>query len=227
MIVRSRIKPKIKPLKHHKKSIIRTDSDPKIAYLTFDDGPNEYTEQILDVLKEYDAKATFFMLKPHILEHPYTAMRIVREGHAIGLHGVTHRAELFYASKESVIEEFNDTRNTLRAVTGKDTRLVRTPYGSIPHMRPSYFDEVERWGYLLWDWNVDSRDWKYRDYRSVRAVKRRVRKLRHRGRRPVILMHDRLETAELLRDIIEYLQEHDYRLDKLDETLKPIRLKTL
>ncbi|WP_152394453.1 polysaccharide deacetylase family protein [Paenibacillus guangzhouensis] len=227
MNVRSQIKPGIKRIQRHKPSAIRSSSNPRIAYLTFDDGPNEYTEQILDVLKAYDASATFFMLKPHILQHANTAMRIVREGHAVGLHGVTHRAELFYASKESVIEEFNDTRYTLRAVTGKDTQLVRTPYGSILHMKPSYFDEVERWGYLLWDWNVDSRDWKYRDDRSVRAVKRRVRALRRSGKDPVILMHDRPETAELLKDIIAYLYEHGYRLNKLDETLKPVRLKSI
>jgi len=227
MTVRSRRKPGTKLIRRHKQRAIRSSSNPRIAYLTFDDGPNEYTEQILDVLKAYDAYATFFMLKPHILQHANTAMRIVREGHAVGLHGVTHRAELFYASKESVIEEFNDTRNTLRAVSGTDTHLVRTPYGSIPHMKPSYFDELERWGYRLWDWNVDSRDWKYRDDRSVRAVKRRVRALRQRGTNPVILMHDRPETAELLKDIVAYLYEHGYRLDKLDETLKPIRLKSI
>lgn len=209
-----------KPRAHSRKS----RPVPKTAYLTFDDGPNLVTNLILDVLARNKVKGTFFMLEPLIRRFPKTVRRMVREGHAVGLHGVTHKVSQFYASKQSVIREFNDTRNTLKKVTGKDTVLVRTPYGSLPHMRPSYFKAVRHTGYRLWDWNVDSRDWKHRNERLVYLVKKGVLELEKSGSRPVILMHDLPVTARLLPRIIRFLKNRDYRLKKLDSSLTPVQL---
>lgn len=197
----------------------------KDAYLTFDDGPNEATKLILDILARYKVVGTFFMLEPQIRSFPETACRIISEGHAAGLHGVTHKVSKFYASSKSVIREMNTTRKTLIRVTGMDTVLIRTPYGSVPHMKDSYYKAVKRAGYKLWDWNVDSKDWKYPDIRLVDLVKTQVNKIDQSGDTPIILLHDRPETAQLLPKIIDFLIKRGYQLKSLNASLTPITRK--
>lgn len=195
----------------------------KVAYLTFDDGPRHATKKILDTLARHNAIGTFFMLEPAIRRFPALVRRIVHEGHAIGLHGVTHRKEEFYASKKSVIDEFNQTRETLKKTSGKITDLVRTPYGSRPYLKPSFVRAIRNSGYQLWDWNVDSKDWKYKSERSVKLVIKQVKHLEKSKVRPVILMHDLKETARFLPQIITYLKERGYILEKLDSSLRPVQ----
>ncbi|WP_019120429.1 polysaccharide deacetylase family protein [Brevibacillus massiliensis] len=199
----------------------------RTAYLTFDDGPNEATELILDTLARHQAEATFFMLEPQIRRFRDTARRIIRDGHAAGLHGVTHREKQFYASERSILRELNKTRKTLRRVTGEVTVLVRTPYGSIPHMKPSYLEAVRRAGYQVWDWNVDSLDWKYRDARLVEQVIKRVNRLENAASSPplVILLHDLPETARLLPEIIRFMKGRGYLLKRLEPWLEPVRIR--
>lgn len=196
-----------------------------MAYLTFDDGPNQATKLILDVLARYKVVGTFFLLEPQIRQFKKITRRILNEGHSVGLHGVTHNAKLFYASSRSVIREMNKTRKTLKSVTGTDSTLIRTPYGSVPYMKRSYFKDVKRAGYKLWDWNLDSLDWKYRDNRFVSLVKRKIKMMDKQGFTPVILLHDRFETAQRLPKIIDFLIRHGYSLKRLESSLKPITLK--
>jgi peptidoglycan/xylan/chitin deacetylase (PgdA/CDA1 family) len=202
-------------------SIVQMESS-KIAYLTFDDGPNYATEQILNILAHYNATGTFFMLEPHIRQFPNTVRRMLYEGHALGLHGVSHKVDEFYASWHSVIQELDLTRIRIQQVTGTDTVLVRTPYGSMPHLKRSQFKAIEQKGYRLWDWNVDSLDWKYKNDYSVSLVKKNVRRLDKSRVNPVILLHDLKETAQFLPKIILFLKKRGYRLDKLDSSLKPL-----
>lgn len=210
-----------KPDKTHQ-FIKRTNSF-KVAYLTFDDGPSKATKKILDTLAQYDAVGTFFMLEPNIRRFPALVRRIVDEGHGIGLHGVTHIKEKFYASKQSVIDEFNQTRTTLQKTSGIITDLVRTPYGSRPNLRKSFAKAIRDSGYQLWDWNVDSKDWKYRSEQSVRLVMKQVKQLEKSKVSPVILMHDLKETAGFLPQILTYLKERGYTLKKLNSSLKPVQ----
>lgn len=202
-------------------SILPTE-DSKIAYLTFDDGPNSVTEQILNILARYNAVGTFFMLEPHIVRFPNTVRRMLDEGHALGLHGVSHKVNEFYASRHSVVQEFDLTRIRIQQITGTDTVLVRTPYGSMPHLKRTQFKAIEQAGYRLWDWNVDSLDWKYKNDYSVSLVKKHVRRLDKSRVSPVILMHDLKETAQLLPKVILFLKKRGYQLDKLDSSLMPL-----
>lgn len=199
-------------------------SSKKIAYLTFDDGPNPATRMILDILARSKVLATFFMLEPGIRRYSKIVQRMVDEGHAIGLHGVTHEASKFYASKRSVIREFKINQQTLNRITGMNTVLVRTPYGSNPYMKPSYLKAVKQAGYRLWDWNADSLDWKYRDERLVKRIQKKVLQLEKKAINPVILMHDLPDTARYLPRIIHFLVKRGYSLEKLDSSLKPVLL---
>jgi peptidoglycan/xylan/chitin deacetylase (PgdA/CDA1 family) len=195
----------------------------KIAYLTFDDGASPYTNQILDDLDEYDAKATFFMLEPNMRKHPDAVKRIVKDGHMPAMHGVTHQVKKYYASQTSVVNEMVAGQQRIKTLTGADTSLIRTPYGSAPYMKKEYMRAVKNAGFTLWDWNVDSLDWKYRDARFVNTVKQEVTALEKKNVSPVILMHDRKETMKYLPQVLKFLKDRGYQFKTLDDTLKPIQ----
>jgi len=195
----------------------------KIAYITFDDGASPHTMGLLDVLKEYDVEATFFMLEPNMRRYPEAVKRLVKEGHMPAMHGVTHQVKKYYASRTSVVSEMTAGQKTIQKLTGAETWLIRTPYGSAPYMKKDYMKAVKDAGFTLWDWNVDSLDWKYRDARYVDTVKKEVLGLEKKNISPVILMHDRKETLKYLPQVLKFLKDRGYQFKTLDETLKPIQ----
>ena len=195
----------------------------KIAYITFDDGASPNTMGILDVLEEYDVEATFFMLEPNMRRYPDAVKRLVKEGHMPAMHGVTHQVKKYYASRTSVVSEMAAGQKTIKKLTGEETWLIRTPYGSAPYMKKDYMKAVKEAGFTLWDWNVDSLDWKYRDARYVNTVKKEVLGLEKHNISPVILMHDRKETLKHLPQVLKFLKDRGYQFKTLDETLKPIQ----
>lgn len=197
----------------------------KVAYLTFDDGPTRYTALIMNILAEYGAKATFFMLEPQMEKNTEILHRMKREGYAFGLHGVTHNYKEFYKSSESALTEMNTAQAKLHELTGLKTFLVRTPYGSKPYMKPAYMEAAQMAGYKIWDWNVDSKDWFYKDERMVSKTIEQVMALEQRGVQPVILFHDMEKTVEFLPQVLEYLTNNGYSLEALDAGMKPVQLK--
>lgn len=196
----------------------------KVAYLTIDDGPTEVEHELLDLLASYNAKATFFMLEPNMKKYPDAVKRIVAEGHVPALHGVTHNAKKFYRSKETVLNEMNQAQKTLEKITGYRTTLIRTPYGSSPKMTPEYKRAVKENGYQMWDWNVDSRDWKYRDVSFVAYSIQQIEKLAKKGEDPIILIHSKRSTVEHLPKLLDYLVEQGYSFEVLDASLEPYQL---
>ena len=102
----------------------------KRVYLTFDDGPSDNTEEILDILKKYDVKATFFVVG-NTSEHGQELLkRIVEEGHSIGIHSYSHKYSAIYDSEESFFEDFNKISDYIYDVTGVRTQICRLPGGS-------------------------------------------------------------------------------------------------
>ncbi|MFD1772740.1 polysaccharide deacetylase family protein [Paenibacillus rhizophilus] len=196
----------------------------KIVYLTFDDGPSATTGQLLDILEKHGAKATFFMLGPNIGRYPSQVKRMVKSEQGLGLHGITHMKSEFYASPSAALKEMNQDNVDLRAVSGRSTKLIRTPYGSKPYFTKAFRDKVLGSGYRLWDWNVDSLDWKYGSsgdsiYNNVVS---QVNKLNKCGFAPVILMHDQKATLKVLPRILDYLQMKGYRYEIITSDLKPV-----
>lgn len=194
----------------------------KVAYITFDDGPSNTTERLLDILSEHSVKATFFMLQPRVCKFPDSVIRIVNDGHTPALHGVSHSQQAFYQSTESVLNEMNTAQAAVLEITGYKTTLIRTPFGSHPYMKPTYKEAVKQAGYQLWDWNVDSRDWYYRDHRMVTNTIEQIKRLEERNIAPVILLHDRTETVEFVAEILEHLTSNGYQLKQLDATMEPV-----
>lgn len=135
----------------------------KVIYLTFDDGPGPYTEQLLDLLKRYDVKATFFVVN-NSFSHLYN--RIVEEGHAIGIHTNTHVFKQIYASDEAFLDDLFSLQATIYQRTGVLTTLMRFPGGSSNTNTRKYSkgimtrltQKVVELGFQYFDWNVDSDD---------------------------------------------------------------------
>ncbi|MFC0415164.1 polysaccharide deacetylase family protein [Cytobacillus solani] len=189
------------------------------VYLTFDDGPSAYTTSILESLNSHGMKATFFMLEPNMKKYPDELNQIINEGHVPALHGVTHDVSKIYRSEQTVVDEMKQGQATLLNLTGALTHLIRTPYGSAPYMKPSYKEAVQAAGFQLWDWTIDSNDWKYHNGEFVGQVIQQMENYRYKSSPIVILLHDRKSTAEYLPSLLKYLQSHGYETDVLNEKL--------
>lgn len=193
------------------------NQEEKVVYLTFDDGPSTHTQEILQILDAHNAKGTFFMLGPNMKRFPEATKAIVEGGHEPALHGVSHDAQQIYQSKDTVVGEMKEAQDDLYNLTGVRTNLIRTPYGSVPYMKPEYLAAVHQNGFELWDWNIDSLDWKYKDARYVNGV---IHDIETKSfKEPVILLHDKQTTAQHLNDLLDYLSAHGYKMKPLDDTL--------
>lgn len=136
---------------------------PKTMYLTFDDGPSdENTNKVLDILKEHDIKATFFLVGENVEKHPETARRIAEEGHSIGIHCYRHDYGELYESVDSYLEDFEKARNVIYEVTGVETNIFRFPGGSVNSYNKGVYqdiiDEMTGRGYIYYDWNASLED---------------------------------------------------------------------
>lgn len=192
---------------------------PKI-YLTFDDGPTNGMRSILDTLEKYDAKATFFMLEPLMRYYPELVKELVDDGHYPGLHSVSHdKSKLYGQAPTPFINEMLQTQETLYEITGKYSFITRAPYGSKPYLNQQYLDALVSEGMKMWDWNVDPQDWKYQSTQPekiVENIKSQVESVEHQEEPIVILLHVRPGTAEILPEVILYLQEMGYELAAYD-----------
>ncbi|KUO59493.1 MAG: hypothetical protein APF84_19515 [Gracilibacter sp. BRH_c7a] len=197
----------------------------KPVYLTIDDGPSIVSDQILDILASYEIQATFFVLEPRVRYYSDMVNRMNIEGHKLGVHGVTHDVKRFYASPESAVNEFNSTRYSLRELTGEEHYLARTPYGSCPYLSEEQEKTILQEGYKIWDWNVDSRDWYFRNERYVQFTISQLERLHQNGTIPVILIHELGTTARHLPLLIDYLLANDYEFIPLDLEGNPVRLR--
>lgn len=198
----------------------------KVIYLTFDDGPNDYTLEILDLLEKYNMKATFFMLDSRMKVRPEVVERIISEGHAVGLHGVSHEKDIFYTGMHTPLNEMNVANNTLEELTGKRSALVRMPYGSVPYLTNGQYNALTGYGYRIWDWHVDSRDWASKNadatYQSI------IKQLQNTEvEMPVVLFHDRKATVEILKKVLVWLDENNYTSDYITKDMKPKTFKKI
>ena len=198
----------------------------KVLYLTFDDGPSaENTDKVLDVLKEKNVKATFFVIGEYVRKNPETAKRIAKEGHAIGIHCDVHDYSLLYRSVDSYIEDFEKASETVYQVTGVRTRLFRFPGGSVnaynKGVREDIIAEMEKRGYIYFDWNASLEDASGGEKTPEELVRNAVDTAL--GRKKVVLLaHDRVEaTALALEALIEAFP--DYRMEVLTVDVEPVQ----
>nr|WP_241680273.1 polysaccharide deacetylase family protein [Metabacillus mangrovi] len=197
------------------------------VFLTFDDGPSASTDELLQVLDQHKAPATFFMLEPNMRKHRKEVLKTIQLGHAAGLHGVTHNPDLYYASPESATGEMKTANDTLQKLTGVSTGIVRTPYGSKPNLTEPEQEALLAEGFQYWDWNVDSLDWKHSTPDFVSNVLEQTEKrTKDFPEEPiVILMHDRPVTPEAVDQLIPKLKERGYSFASIQEEMIPVHLQ--
>ncbi|MHA6259022.1 polysaccharide deacetylase family protein [Sporosarcina sp. CAU 1771] len=190
------------------------------VYLTFDDGPNPITTKNAAILKKYNVQGTFFFLGKQMNAYPGIVKEIAKEGHYIGSHSMTHEKNKVYASSTSFMNEMKGGSTLIHKLTGSNPTLIRVPYGSQPHVTPSMVNEMKKNKLKMWDWDVDSNDWRYSDKQYVeiaRNVRNGVNRAYNSGDRDiVVLLHDRSQTAIALPHIIEWLLKEGYTLKTYD-----------
>ena len=189
-------------------------------YLTFDDGPGDYTAELLDVLQKYKIKATFFVTgkgDDSLIAREYN------DGHAIGLHTCSHNYSYVYANMDNFFADLNCVQNRVVNITGQPTNLIRFPGGSSNTVSRRYDKgsrimskltrEVENRGFAYFDWNVDSDD--AGRARSAEEVYNNVTSRLKDGDN-VILQHDiKPYSVAAVEHIIIYGLENNYKFDKL------------
>lgn len=199
-----------------------------IIFLTFDDGPtSDSTPQILDILKNRNVKATFFVL--HYDEHNEQFIkREQQEGHTIALHGYTHNYSEVYQSAETCIENFEKIGNQVYQTTGERSKIIRFPGGSSNTISKKYckgvmtelVNRVIELGYRYFDWNVDSDDAGHA--KTSQDIYNNVTSGIKPERKNVVLMHDfagNYKTIDALDSIISWGLEQGYVFRKItDET---------
>ncbi|MBO0958986.1 polysaccharide deacetylase family protein [Neobacillus sp. MM2021_6] len=195
----------------------------KTIYLTFDDGPAPFSADIIALLEKYQYKATFFMIDGNIRRYPDAVKLMVQNGETVGLHSVSHNQKAFYASVDSIISELTQNRNTLKEISGIDSYIMRTPYGSVPQMTVEYRQAVKDRGYFMWDWNIDSKDWYYKDGRYVTSVIEQLTKLADHNGPLVILLHERPETLAHLPALLDYLRAQGFTGKAIDNSMTPVQ----
>lgn len=191
--------------------------DGKVVYLTFDDGPSTLTGQFLDVLKEYDVKATFFMQGSNLQNTNFQVdvKRAIKEGHYIGAHSMTHNYEKLY-TYEQFVQEMQTTLSLIDEITNTDPKLVRPPYGSAPGLENKQMrDQIVEAGIKVWDWTIDSYDWKLED--NPNQIIENVKKQTTEDAE-VVLMHEKVQTLQALPGIIEFYKEQGYKFGVYNAT---------
>lgn len=184
----------------------------KIVYLTFDDGPSAQTAQLLEILKKEQVKATFFVVGKSVDSRKEMLKQIAKEGHYVGLHSITHNAKILYPSNgkpDVFMKEMTDLQVQVKELTGQNSVLIRAPYGSKPYIKPSFQQEIVAKGFHLWDWNVDSNDWRYQTEPSkiLETIQTQVREDR---KKHVILMHEKPGTLQALPLVIQHFKNLGY-----------------
>jgi len=181
----------------------------KVVALTFDDGPDPFdTPDILDILKEKEVRATFFVLGKAAQSNPFLLKRLIKEGHEIGNHGFNHDYQ-----QRRLVEEINYTDQIVFAATGNHTFFYRPPGGLVSKTQ---LETTKKNGHLVALWSVDSKDWRNP---GVKQIVDNVMKNVFPG--SIILMHDggyqRTQTVKALGPIIDALKTRGYRLATLSE----------
>ena len=188
-----------------------TVQDPtvKSIAISFDDGPGATTTpQLLQILKEKNVHATFFVLGENTVQHPEIVKQTAEAGHEIGNHTYDHQ-DLATLSAQSITEEVTKADTEIKKATGKTPTFVRPPYGSITSVGASVIQRA------IIEWSVDSEDWKTR---NPDLILQKIQATVYDG--AIILFHDIYpETIRAVPQVIDYLQEQGYRITTVGDLL--------
>ncbi|MCI3150048.1 peptidoglycan-N-acetylglucosamine deacetylase [Bacillus cereus] len=218
----SSIKSDVAQLKKEKESQIKTKQEKgegkketqnkKVIYLTFDDGPGKYTQEVLNILKQENVKATFFVIGSHAEQFPDLIKSEKQNGHYVGLHSMTHDYKKLY-TQGSFLAEMKQVQQILQRIIDKNPILCRPPYGSKPGLIQDLRDKLAEAGFKIWDWTIDSLDWKYNKIPLEQSVPKIVENVVSQANKDqeIVLMHDiHLQSVKALQEIIKQLKNKGY-----------------
>ena len=197
-----------------------SNGKPGVIYLTFDDGPStKNTSRLLDILKEENVKATFFLIDKTNTD--YLIKRMYDEGHTIGLHTASHNYKYIYSSTTNFIKDIEKIQEKVARITGEKSSIIRFPGGSSntvssfnPGIMCTLSNMVIEKGYHYFDWNVSSGD--AGSKRSKKNTYRNVTNNLSKNRANVVLMHDIYDsTVDAVKDIIKYGKDNGYTFEKI------------
>ena len=212
------------------------DNDHKVIngatiYLTFDDGPGPYTEEILNILDKYNIKSTFFVTG-QFPQYQYLIGEEYKRGHTVGIHTYTHKWNI-YESVESYLSDFEKIEEIIYQQTGVYPKIFRFPGGSSNQISGNYSKGImtklaellQEKGYMYYDWTFDSGDTNKKD-NSVKAILKNFKTYLKGDGEYIVLMHDiKKNTIDALPKIIEYATANGYKFDKITENTPNIHFK--
>ncbi|MFB6367439.1 polysaccharide deacetylase family protein [Paenibacillus elgii] len=204
-----------------------TPAEKPTVYLTFDDGPSKLTPKVLDILREENVRAAFFVLGEQVQERPNIAKRIVEDGHALGNHTYNHVYRELYSNFRAFWEQVQKTENILLETTGVRPRLVRAPGGTYGNFDAFYFYYLGQAGYEIYDWSIDSEDAR-RPGMTADQIVRTVEKGPF-GNEVIVLIHDGSghdETVKALPRVIRLFKEKGYVFASLAPEVKPVQFSS-
>lgn len=201
----------------------------KIAYLTFDDGPmNKVTPIVLDVLKEEDVKATFFVIGKSVENNPEIVRRAYEEGHYIANHGYTHKNDILLRNEQSFINEIKKTDEAIGNAIGKDgycSHIFRFPNGFMSSLykskKKSMLSALSQIEYTYIDWNCLNND-SIKKYTKEQLIENLKRSCKGKDIL-VILMHDTKDVSDsskALKESISYLKSEGYRFENFYDIIQ-------
>ncbi len=198
----------------------------KTIYLTFDDGPGIYTQYLLNKLKEYDVKATFFVTD-QFPKYRKLIKKAYEDGHSIGAHTYSHRFDVVYSSIENYLDDFEKIQSVIEKQTGQRTNIFRFPGGTSNTVSQKYAkgimsalaSEMTSRGYVYFDWNYDCGDTSGKTAKEIyNGVLNHVDTRFKTENSTIILLHDiKAETIKAIPKIIEYCLSKGYTFAGLEE----------
>lgn len=190
----------------------KANSADKVLALTFDDGPTAFTAEILDLLEQYDCKATFFCIGQQVQKYPELTKQLLAKGHQVGNHTHTHGKNFGFLNTTQVLAEMEKCNAVLKDCTGKQTQLFRPPFGVT---NPSVAKAVKILNPFVIGWSNRSLDTVIKD--EERIYHRVVRKLQAGD---IILFHDTsIRTVNVLKRFLPYLKTKGYHCVSVDDLL--------
>lgn len=200
----------------------------KTIFLTFDDGPSERTSEILDILKQKNIKATFFVTGKASNQGKALMKRIVDEGHTIGIHTYSHAFRQIYSSISAYLDDFNKIYNLIVSATGVKPTIFRFPGGSKNNFNKSIYreliTEMTRRGFDYFDWNLSAGDAVSRTPTPKQTCIKNILNSSNNYSHSVVLMHDlkpKYTTVQALPEIIDGLINQGFSFDKLTNAIDP------
>jgi peptidoglycan/xylan/chitin deacetylase (PgdA/CDA1 family) len=181
----------------------------KHIFLSFDDGPQEQTEAVLDLLKKYDIKANFFCIGKHLETNPKLAQRLHNEGHFIGNHSHSHTLNFPMKSKKTIIEELQRTNAIIERYTGKRCQFFRPPFGV---SNPTISKAVATLKMRAVGWSIRSLDTKDKDgKKALNKIKRNLKS------GDIVLLHDHsTHIIFILEHLLVFLKEEGFKTARVD-----------